>query len=101
MKQIRIILFFLFILPMTSTAGIADTTILGVPIQFNYSAVIFPESWVVSPISGTGESLGRDEFSRSKTIIVKALKKYPLPVIRKNLTAVYVLKSIKFYDVGY
>ncbi len=101
MKQIRIILFFLLVQTLTAKAGSADTTILGIPIQFSYSSVIFPESWMLSPISGSGESLGRDEFSRSKAIIVKALKKYPLAILRKNLTAVYVLKSIKFYDVGY
>jgi hypothetical protein len=78
-----------------------DTTIQGVPVNFSYTEYIFPESWRLSPINGMGESLGREEINRSKSIIIRALKKYPAPVLLNNLNSVYVLKSIKFYDVGY
>jgi hypothetical protein len=85
----------------SSGTALPDTTIKGIPVGFIYSEDIFPDSWLVSPISGKGESLGYEEFHRSGRIISKALQKYPVSVLRENLHAVYILKSMHFYDVGY
>jgi hypothetical protein len=84
-----------------SSWAYTDTTIVGIPVGFSFYERIFPESWRVSPINGRGESLSREELRRSERIIARALVKYPESVLKDNLHGVYVLKSIKFYDVGY
>ncbi|MEO7393692.1 MAG: hypothetical protein ABIU11_02055 [Chitinophagaceae bacterium] len=80
---------------------ITDTTIQGILVSFRYSATIFPADWQISPISATGEAISSSEISRSKSIMIKALKKYPASAIQKDLQAVYFLKSMNFYHVGY
>lgn len=78
-----------------------DTTILGVKVIFNYSASIFPPSWQVSPIYAKGEPVVPSETKRCKLSATRALSKYPASLLKLNLTAVYYLKSMKFYNVGY
>lgn len=79
----------------------ADTTIKGVFVGFNYSTSIFPVSWQPDPINARGEQLKAEEIQRSKNIMQKALNKYSVSALNNELTAVYFLKSMKFYDVGY
>src|SRR5215218_7736508 len=86
---------------LTSTAASRDTIIQGVNIKFTYTQTIYPESWRLVPISGQGESLAKEEIHRSRLIIARSLKKYPVSVLSTNLSGIYVLKSLKFYDVGY
>ncbi|HLG39376.1 MAG TPA: hypothetical protein VI461_06895 [Chitinophagaceae bacterium] len=78
-----------------------DTTIKGVHVGFEYSNAIFPGSWTVAPISASGETMINTEIPRSKGIMVKALDKYTRGIFEYNLKAVYFLKEMKFYDVGY
>ena len=78
-----------------------DTVINEVSIHFDYDQTIYPESWRISPVNGAGASLEKSERQRSKRILSKCLLKYPLPVLQKNLRSVYVLRYIKFYNVGY
>lgn len=87
--------------PVFPHTGNSDTTIRGVRIGFNYSSTIFPTSWQGSPISADGQPIAIAEIGRSKTIMVKALGKYPMAALSKDLKAVYFLKSMTFYDVGY
>ena len=88
-------------LPGLTRAFTRDTSIHGVEVRFVYNENVFPASWRVSPINGQGESLERAEINRSGQIIARALKKYPIQVIKANLNSIYVLRSMKFYDVGY
>ncbi|MEO7983993.1 MAG: hypothetical protein ABI688_07920 [Bacteroidota bacterium] len=100
--KIWIALFLPFIsIPVVSRSNPADTTIKGVMIRFGYSTTIFPESWQPSPISAKGEPISKSEIQRCKTVMIKALSKYPPNALQKELDAVYFLKSMKFYDVGY
>jgi hypothetical protein len=78
-----------------------DTMIQGIHIQFTFDPTIFPESWRDAPINAWGESIGKAEVLRTKTIVSQALKKYPAPVLMENLKSVFFLKSMKFFDVGY
>lgn len=78
-----------------------DTTIQGIHISFDYKTKIFPESWREEPINAIGEQIEAPEISRCKSIITKALNKYPLGVLKRDLRCVYFLKSIRFYKVGY
>ncbi len=96
------IIFFLFLNLQSDSQSIpADTSIRGVLVSFRYSVSIFPDSWQVAPINAQGEQLNSSEAGRCKSAIINALKKYPIAALKKNLRAVYFLKDMKFYDVGY
>ena len=81
-------------------AQIPDTTINGVFVGFTYSPAIFPKSWLEVPINAYGENILPEEMHRTKNVSIKALSKYPAPVL-KNIKAVYFLRQMKFYDVHY
>jgi hypothetical protein len=85
---------------LSSYAQNYDTTIKSVHIGFTYSSLIFPESWRPAPINGYGEQLAPEEIERSRNILLKGLNKYPQSVL-KNLSAVYFLQQMKFYNVSY
>jgi hypothetical protein len=78
-----------------------DTTIQGVTIEFNYRDSIFPDSWRGGTINGQGENVVPEEKDRTKLALLKGLKKYPDSVLANNLKAVYCLKSMQFYNVGF
>ena len=82
-------------------ASPVDTTINGIRVRFDYDSTIFPESWRVAPISGHGESILTNEILRTEKVMEKTLNKYPAIVLEFNLKAVYYLKSMKFYDIGF
>src|SRR5690242_19417887 len=79
----------------------ADTTIKGVTITFSYSLSIFPDSWQSAPVSAMGAAIDRSEIDRSKSIMITAMNKYPAAILRTNLRAVYFLRSMEFFRVGY
>jgi hypothetical protein len=79
----------------------ADTTIKGIEVSFTYTKEIFPESWQPAPVNARGETIAFSEISRSGAAAVKALNKYPENVLTHNLKAVYFLKSLSFFGVGY
>ena len=100
--KLLIPLLFLFVTrPSFSQSNTSDTAIQGVLISFKYSVSNFPTDWQASPISATAEAINSSEIARSKLVMAKALKKYPSAPLRKNLRAIYFLKDMKFYNVGY
>lgn len=100
--KIFVAAFFLFLNhPVYSFQNPGDTIIQGVNVKFNYAKSIFPESWQVAPINANGKPIAVSEINRSKTIMVKALRKYPLALLQKNLWAVYFMGQMEFYGVGY
>src|SRR5450432_4097617 len=95
-----VVLLALFV-PSCLLADRADTTIQGVDVKFSYSASIFPDSWRGGRINGKGKNILPREISRTKAAIVTALKKYPDSVLSINLKAIYCLKTMKFYNLGF
>lgn len=81
----------------TSTPG--DS--VPVRISFDSRSTIFPEHWRQSPINAKVKRLDSDEEERSTKCINKAMGKYPEKVLKENLTTVYVLRTLNFYDVGF
>jgi len=74
----------------------------GVEIIFSTAESIFPQSWYDSPSNAKVQTIDSDDdISRSLKIIKKALKKYPVIILKSNLKKVYVLYDIEFYKVGY
>ncbi|HYM94689.1 MAG TPA: hypothetical protein VET23_11160 [Chitinophagaceae bacterium] len=94
-------LFIPLFFPCLLLASTADTTVQGVQIETNYSPAIFPKSWQDSPVNATGEQITPGEWRRAEMAIIKALKKYPKDMLTLNLKAVYLLKSMSFYNVGF
>lgn len=90
----------MILLPASVLATGPDTTIInGVHIVSEYSEAIFPESWQEAPVNATGEQITHDELKRTQLIIEKALHKYPQNLLTITLKRVYLLKSMKFYNV--
>ena len=94
-------IFFSLLTLFSYSQNAADTTIQGILISFKYSSSIFPTGWQASPIHAKGEAIPSAEIDRSKLVMAKALKKYPATALLNDLKAVYFLKSMKFYKVGY
>jgi hypothetical protein len=91
----------LLLLPCLLFAGEKDTLIKGVNASFNYNKDIFPLEWQKAPISAQAGEIAPAEITRCKLITTKALTKYAPELLRQNLRAVYWLKKMSFYDVGY
>ncbi|HEX7903373.1 MAG TPA: hypothetical protein VF487_05805 [Chitinophagaceae bacterium] len=101
MKCYGILLIYLLILPGITKGQEKDTLIRGVKASFAYSTTIFPESWQGAPISAKGESIANAEINRSKKVTIKALAKYPASLLSNDLKAIYWVRKMSFYDVGY
>jgi hypothetical protein len=81
----------------TSTPG--DT--LPAKISFSSASNIFPDHWLAAPIKARVKHIDEGEEDRSSQCVARAMRKYPVAVIKKNLNTVYVLRSLNFYDVGF
>src|SRR5688572_5941496 len=101
MKKRTLLFYFILFCSFPTWANPVDTTIHGVTIQFSYQPSIFPESWRETPINAWAEKIVPAEISRTRRIMEKALKKYPAAMLQENLKAVYFLKRMKFFNVGY
>lgn len=73
----------------------------GIKVWIKTKADMFPESWHDSEINAQAEPLKLGELKRSLSIIFKALDKYPVIFLKKNLKEVYILNYISFYGVEY
>ena len=78
-----------------------DTIIRGVKVSFYYDASIFPPSWLEAPIKASAEAIHPDETSRCKQILIKALRKYPVALLQRELQHIYFLHSMRFYNLDY
>lgn len=69
----------------------------GIPIFFEIDNETFPKSWETEKISAKGISLDKIEIDRSFKVVIKALSKYPIEVLKENISKIYILKSLEFY----
>lgn len=60
-----------------------------------------PRSWVEEPIQAVIEPLDESLQEKSGEILERALAKYPESFLKKFLDGIYVVGSLRFYDVGY
>ena len=70
-------------------------------IRFPEDDSFLPKSWVEEPIEAVIEPLDEKLQETVRTILDGALKKYPESVLKEFLDGVYVVGSLRFYDVGY
>jgi hypothetical protein len=74
----------------------------GVQVHYRYDAnAFFPESWKQTPISGRGAQMPLGEVDRVLAAIEKFLGEYPLEVLHKNLTDIYLVNGLEFYGKGF
>ena len=73
----------------------------GVKISFGLNDNMFPKSWTEGDINGQAKALSPKEYKRSKRIIIEALDKYPVEILKQNLSEVYILNSLMFYNQVY
>ncbi|WKZ61035.1 MAG: hypothetical protein QY309_06015 [Cyclobacteriaceae bacterium] len=97
------ILGLVFLFSSTICVYSQDNTLadFGIEIIFSADHKIFPEAWLTEEINGRATPLDTGEFKRSKAIITKALNKYPVELIRKHLTKIYVVGQLEFYGQEY
>ncbi|MCB1065587.1 MAG: hypothetical protein KDN20_22045 [Verrucomicrobiae bacterium] len=60
---------------------------------------IFPESWLTEKVSAKAEPLAQELQTPGRAIVDKALAKYPLPVLTKNLKKVYLVGNLIYSGV--
>ena len=70
-------------------------------IIFTADKDIFPGDWYDPEINAKAESLSESEIERSRSIIISALDKYPIEVLKDDLKSVYILESMNFFGVDY
>ena len=89
-------------LPLPSCSAAAERVIAKAPVRIVTSAdaSIFPESWRNSPIAASGEVLPDDQVERVRTVLARALKKYPAKVLQTHLKTVYVLAELRYSGVS-
>ena len=94
MKRL-LLLFICFISIYANSQGTDERT--GIQIFFKIDKEAFPKSWETEEISAKGTSLDKIEIDRSLKVIIKALSKYPIELVKENIAKIYILKSIEFY----
>ena len=97
----RLVFIFLLALPLSIFAEARDTIVQGVHVESVYNISIFPVTWQGGSVNAEGEQIAEQEMKRAQSITVRALRKYPIDLLQYNLRAVYLLKSMKFFNVGY
>jgi hypothetical protein len=94
-RSLTIIIFtFLFANALSQDKSVTD---YGVEINFSAGPEIFPKAWLTKEINAKATPIDTAEFGRSAAIITKALNKYPVELIKKHLTKVYVVAYLEFY----
>jgi Tol biopolymer transport system component len=61
---------------------------------------IFPEQWLSRPIQARGLGLSRKELKRSIYNLDVAMSKYSILLLRENIKAIYLLRSLTLYGVA-
>lgn len=74
---------------------------LGGLVRFPADPAFLPEDWIAAPISAHFEPLDPNLHAKAREIIERALAKYPESLLRSSLDGVYLVGSLRFYDVGY
>lgn len=84
------------ILAQTSDNRVIDSR-SGIEIVFEIDADMFPYTWNNAPVNASVSPLDEQEIERSAKVVLDALSKYPVQLLKKNLNRVYVLKKLEFY----
>ena len=73
----------------------------SVPIHSKVSRSIFPLDWRGGDVRAAATAITNTELPRSLKYTRKALAKYPMRVLDKNLKAIYLVRTLRFYGADY
>ncbi|MCD4812855.1 hypothetical protein K8S19_04095 [bacterium] len=73
----------------------------GIEVKHDIGTEAIPELWRTAPANGTAEPVSRLGLTRHLRILSHELQKYPANVIRHNLSTIFLLNSLSFFDVEY
>ena len=88
---------YLALLLGTSTLRGAETGF----VYFPGDRAFLPKSWTEAPIDAKIEPLREELHEKATGILRTALEKYPVKVRERFLEGIFVVGSLKFYDVAY
>ncbi|NNE91396.1 MAG: hypothetical protein HKN23_07095 [Verrucomicrobiales bacterium] len=83
-----------FVLPVS---GLLAQDLVSFPTTTNF----LPRNWQRAPIDARISPLPGSLHEKSKTIVERALAKYPGSLIRRNLKGVRLVSSLEFYGIEY
>lgn len=84
------------------TAGLFASPLKGDDfILFPADRTFLPKSWIEEPIDASISPLAVELKDEAKTILEKAIQKYPAKLLERSLKGVAVVGSLRFYDVSY
>lgn len=92
-RSTRFVLVVLLFLPLV--------TIAEELIRFPREDSFLPVRWLEEPIEAEIEPLDEALIERARNIIERGVGKYPEEIIREFLSGIYLVGSLRFYDVGY
>lgn len=73
----------------------------GVEIKYDVGEKAIPELWRKPPSNGAAEPIDRFNLCRHIKNLSRELEKYPVNVIRRDLSTIYLFSSLSFYGVQY
>ena len=73
----------------------------GIKIKYDIADNAIPELWRKPPANGTAEAITQRNLCRYMSILSRELKKHPAPIIRHNLSTIFLLHQLSFYGVPY
>lgn len=93
--------FSLLLLPCSfaQERGYYTDSLTGIKIVWN--EVTFPNKWLYHPINAFYAPIDEKEKKRFIPILIKAMRKYPVYVLKKNLKCIYITGYLNFYGVRY
>lgn len=93
----RFLLISLVAICLFPIARAEDTALISFPADKSF----LPGKWIEEPISAEIEPLDEKLREKAGKIIAAAHGKYPIELREKFLASVYIVGSLRFYDVGY
>ncbi len=72
-----------------------------VSIIFVWQQDMFPPNWEKAPVCAEALDLSKPEFKRSRAIAYRAMGKYPKSLFDRNLSRVYFVSLLAFYNMTY
>lgn len=73
----------------------------NIEIKYDVTENVIPELWRNPPSNGTTELFVQKNLCRHIQNISRELKKYPIDIINRNLSTIYLFNSLSFYGVQY
>lgn len=72
-----------------------------IKVRYHIDKTFFPGQWLKPPVSAKAGELGSDELKRFPLVLDFELSKYPIEMIKHNLSGIYLTKEIVFFNTSY